>query len=81
MNLNEAIKCLKTNGFKILKEGLNLSIEDYKGITTYWIKKLGGLTQEEAEIIAAEYSEDIYNNYDAEVTAQETAQEILDSRK
>lgn len=79
MDLNEAKKILKENNYIV--EALDLNAEEYRQITTYWIKKLGGLTQEEAESIAASYAEDIYANYDAEVAAQETAQEILDSEK
>ena len=79
MNLTEAKAILKENNYVV--EGLDLSVEEYRQITTYWIKKLGGLTQEEAEALAASYAEDIYANYDAEIAAQETAQEILDSEK
>lgn len=79
MNLTEAKQLLKENNYIV--EGLDLSADEYRQITTYWIKKLGGLTQEEAEALAASYAEDIYANYDAEIAAHETAQEILDSEK
>lgn len=79
MNLTEAREILKENNYIV--EGLDLSDDEYRRITTYWIKKQGGLTQEEAEALAASYAEDIYANYNAEIAAQETAQEILDSEK